>query len=479
MSYESAQEPNVVVSVSNVAKSYNVYPSPRDRLKQFVLPRLQRSLGLPPRQYHREFRALQNVSFTVQRGETFGIVGKNGSGKSTLLQIICGTIAPTTGDVHTVGRLAALLELGAGFNPEFTGRENVYMNGTVLGLTNEQIDDRFDKIAGFADIGEFIDQPVKTYSSGMYVRLAFGVIANVDADILVIDEALAVGDAYFVQKCMRFLHGFMENGTLLFVSHDTSAVQRLCSRALLLGKGEVEMISSPKEVAKHYLSKLYSEFQDIDGTGNSDGSAEPTQSDSKSNSVDRVSDQPESGNRANELPRDMRQDLVNNSPYRSDFEVFRFQPDADSFGTGLVTIDSVQFLDTHGRTLKWIVGGEDVVLQIQATTRSELIEPIIGFEMKDRLGQTVFGDNTYLSTEGQSLVAKAGSMLNGSFSFRMPAMQAGDYSVAVAIAEGTQTAHTQHQWMHDALVVRIHTDSICFGLVGIPMRHIDLQIRNG
>ena len=193
----------IAIKVENLSKCYQIYDQPRDRLKQFLLPRLQRVVGLTPKQYYREFWALKDISFDVKKGETVGIIGRNGSGKSTLLQMICGTLSPTTGSVATHGRIAALLELGSGFNPEFTGRENVYMNASVLGLTNDEIDARFDEIAAFADIGEFIEQPVKTYSSGMYSRLAFSIAINVDPEILIVDEALAVGDARFVAKCMR------------------------------------------------------------------------------------------------------------------------------------------------------------------------------------------------------------------------------------------------------------------------------------
>ncbi len=478
MSSEYEVNTEAAVTVSHVSKHYSIYPTPRDRLKQFVLPRIQRLAGSEPRQYYRDFRALSDVSFSVSRGETFGIVGKNGSGKSTLLQIICGTLAPTSGEVKTVGRLAALLELGAGFNPEFTGRENVYMNGSVLGLSTEQIDERYDKIAGFADIGDFIDQPVKTYSSGMYVRLAFAVIANVDADILVIDEALAVGDAYFVQKCMRYLHSFMEHGTLLFVSHDTASVQRLCSQAILLNQGQVQMQATPKEVSKRYLADLYREYQDIDG-------ASEAPSDDDADSVSGASHQDQDNPAMPALAadgrrgagfRDMRQDLINNSGKRSEIEVFRFKSAAESFGTGLVKIESVQILDENETPLNWIVGGEQVVLQIRAAVSANLDAPIIGFELKDRLGQTVFGDNTHLANINKDLATSVGQFLTARFAFHMPVMQPGDYSIAVAVANGSQSSHVQHQWMHDSLIIRIHNDSICFGVVGIPMQSIELEV---
>jgi lipopolysaccharide transport system ATP-binding protein len=245
------------IEVQHLSKCYQIYATPHDRLKQFVLPRLAQLAGRPPKTYFSEFWALNDVSFTVKKGETVGIIGRNGSGKSTLLQLICGTLSPTGGTVQTRGRIAALLELGSGFNPEFTGRENVYMNAAVLGLTREEIDDRYEDIIAFADIGGYIEQPVKTYSSGMMVRLAFAVIAHVDADILVVDEALSVGDAFFAQKCMRFLRRFMKTGTVLFVSHDTVSVKGLCSHALWLEKGRVYQQGSPKEVTELYLEAFF------------------------------------------------------------------------------------------------------------------------------------------------------------------------------------------------------------------------------
>jgi lipopolysaccharide transport system ATP-binding protein len=237
------------VRVETLSKCYHIYDRPHDRLLQMLARRRKK--------FYREFWALKNVSFEIKKGETVGIVGRNGGGKSTLLQMICGTLNPTAGNVQTNGRVAALLELGSGFNPEFTGRENIYLNASVLGLSNREIDERFDAIAAFADIGDFIEQPIKTYSSGMAVRLAFAVMAHVDADILVIDEALSVGDAFFTQKCMRFLHRFMKTGTIIFVSHDTGAVANLCDRAILLNQGEISKIGTPKEVCEVYLASLY------------------------------------------------------------------------------------------------------------------------------------------------------------------------------------------------------------------------------
>lgn len=243
----------IAISVSDVSKHYLMFDRPEHRLKQMVVPRLQRAAGMQPRKYYRNFAALEGVSFDVPRGETVGIIGRNGSGKSTLLQIVCGTLNPTHGKVTVNGRIAALLELGAGFNPEFSGRENVYLNAAILGLKRHEVDERFDAIASFADIGQFIDQPVKTYSSGMYVRLAFATAINVDPDILVVDEALAVGDEAFRRKCYARIEEIQDRGgTILFVSHGAQTIVQLCSRAILFDAGELILQGDPKTVTGQY-----------------------------------------------------------------------------------------------------------------------------------------------------------------------------------------------------------------------------------
>lgn len=282
-----------VIRVDRLSKCYQIYDRPHDRLKQFVAPRLRSMLGRPPVNYFREFWALRDVSFNVGRGETVGIIGRNGSGKSTLLQMICGTLMPTSGTVETQGRVAALLELGAGFNPEFTGRENVFLNAMVLGLSQPEIEARFDEIAAFADIGQFIEQPVKHYSSGMYARLAFAVAINVDPDILVVDEALAVGDEPFQRKCFARIDAIKNRGaTILFVSHSGAAIINLCDRAVLLNAGERLFTGIPKR-AVYFGQKLgnttsdkavelIAEIRRIDAEGESAASlAEPAAGEAK------------------------------------------------------------------------------------------------------------------------------------------------------------------------------------------------------
>ncbi len=254
---------DIAIRVSDLGKYYEIYGNPRDRLKQFVIPRLQRLFGQSSHQYFREFWALKDVSFEVKKGETVGIIGRNGSGKSTLLQLICGTLTPTCGTVETNGRIAALLELGSGFNPEFTGRENVYMSASIMGLTKEEIDERFDKIAAFADIGEFIEQPVKTYSSGMFVRLAFAVNIVSDPEIMIVDEVLAVGDMNFQARCMTALTRIQERGTtVLFVSHDIGTVKSLCSRGIYLEHGRIHAIGKASDVTEQYIHIMREEMNE-------------------------------------------------------------------------------------------------------------------------------------------------------------------------------------------------------------------------
>ena len=444
---------DIAIRVQGLSKCYGIYSNPRDRLKQFILPRLQRLIGQAPKQYFREFWALKDVSFEIKKGETVGIIGRNGSGKSTLLQMICGTLHPTSGSVQTHGRIAALLELGSGFNPEFTGRENVYMNASVLGLTNDEIDTRFDDIVAFADIGDFIEQPVKTYSSGMMVRLAFAVIAHVDADILVVDEALAVGDAFFTQKCMRFLRNFMKTGTVLFVSHDTGSIKNLCNYAVWLEKGQVIQEGAPKEVCELYLEAFYEAQQGKSST-------------TKLRDFKPLDDL---------LPlKDQRLEFINASNLRNDLKIFKFDPDAASFGKGGAQIRDVRLLDEKEHSLAWIVGGEKVTLRITVHAFQDLDSPIVGFSVKDRLGQALFGDNTYLSFSENIVHCKEGSELRADFIFYMPLLPAGEYSITVAIANGTQEIHEQHHWVHDAVLFKSEFSSVATGLIGIPMFEIKL-----
>ncbi|MFC5430188.1 ABC transporter ATP-binding protein [Paraburkholderia denitrificans] len=456
----------IAIRVSGVSKGFQAYNRPQDRLLQSLyglaarlapLPVLRDKFARKAQSCSRTFWALRDVSFEVRRGETVGVIGRNGSGKSTILQMICGTLGATTGEIETHGRIAALLELGSGFNPEFTGRENIYLNGQLHGLTREQIRERFDDIIGFADIGDFIEQPVKTYSSGMFVRLAFAVIAHVDADILVVDEALAVGDAFFTQRCMRFLREFMKTGTVLFVSHDTNAIRNLCTRAIWLERGQMQQEGEPKDVCNLYLEAFYEAQQ---------GKGTTTRMKSRADVVAAAARKPE---------KDQRLAFINNTTLRNDIRLFKFNPDAAAFGKGGAHITGVEFFDESGSPLSWIVGGELVTLCISVHSEILLASPIIGFHIKDKLGQTLFGDNTFLSFCDSPVACEAGSTISAYFTFLMPVLPGGDYSVNAAVAEGTQENHVQLHWMHDALIFKSEASSVSTGLVGIPMLNIDLK----
>ncbi|SEJ05888.1 ABC transporter ATP-binding protein [Frateuria terrea] len=435
----------IVIEVRGMGKIYPIYDKPHHRLMQMILGGNKR--------WYREFEALRDINFTIQRGETVGIVGRNGSGKSTLLQIICGTLAPSTGDVRVRGRVAALLELGAGFNPEFTGRENVYLNGSVLGLTRSEIDKRFDEIAAFADIGEFIEQPVKSYSSGMAMRLAFSVMAHVDADILIIDEALAVGDAFFTQKCMRYLREFKTRGTLLFVSHDSSAVTGLCERAVWLDHGRQQACGTAKEVVHAYLEAFMAERQGGALRRESVGA----------------------GKRAKLRRKDCRQELIDRSLLRNDIEISTFHPDAESFGELKARVVDVAILDEHDKQMRWVTGGESVVLELTAEANEPLENVIVGFYVKDRLGQFLFGDNTYLSYLDTGFSVAAGETFRARFHFDMPRLQAGDYFVTAGVADGSQSDHVIQSWVHEALIFKSQGTQAPAGIIGLPMYSITLD----
>jgi len=437
----------VSVSVNNISKCYHIYDRPRDRFLQMIFRNR--------RHYYRKFWALNDISFCLSPGQTLGIIGRNGSGKSTLLQIICGTLTPSSGSVQSYGRIAALLELGSGFNPEFTGKENVFMNASLLGLSKKEIEQRFSDIENFADIGDYINQPVKTYSSGMFVRLAFSVIAHVDADILIIDEALAVGDAFFTQKCMRFLRDFQKNGILIFVSHDTRSVIGLCNKAIWLEKGNIVEQGCPKDVCERYLEAFYEVQQGKSSTTKFHGNFSRV-------AVERNADQ--------------RMSFINNSKFRNDLHIFKFDINGLSFGKGGAQIVDVLLLDKDNNPLAWIVGGEIVNLQIAAIAYENLSSPIVGFFVKDHLGQSIFGDSTYLTYFENPVPLQKGKMVRAEFVFVMPILPEGTYSITVAIADGTQDNHVQHHWIHDVLFFKSMSSMVATGLIGIPMIDIKLNV---
>jgi lipopolysaccharide transport system ATP-binding protein len=449
-----------VIRVQGLSKYYQIYDVPKERLKQMLVPRLQRMIGIQPKQYFREFKAVNDVSFEIKKGETVGIIGRNGSGKSTLLQMICGTLNPTSGGVQTNGRIAALLELGSGFNPEFTGRENVYMNAAVLGLTREETDAKFDRIVAFADIGDFIEQPVKIYSSGMMVRLAFAVLAHVDAGILVIDEALAVGDAVFTQKCMSYIRDFQKRGTLLFVSHDLGSVQNLCETAIWLDHGVARMIGSAKDVAEAYLEYT---LQESYGSSAKLNSVNVT----NINKVLEVDVAPQ-----NSVPVPVQMD------YQSEVSVQDNISEAKGWKTGAADLISIQLARLDGSDDEALSGGESVCVTIKSKANQELANPILGFTVRDRLGQELFGENTLPFTDLNPLPVQSGQEFCAEFYFNLPMLPNGEYAVMASVANGTLYDHIQHHFLHDALILTVTSSKIRWGLVGISFEHVTLKILN-
>jgi ABC-type polysaccharide/polyol phosphate transport system ATPase subunit len=346
---------DIAISIRNLTKSYRLFGHPGDRIKQFF------SLGL--KQYHRKFTALNDVSFDIKKGETVGIIGRNGSGKSTLLQLICGILKPTSGTVQVTGRVSALLELGAGFNPEFTGRENVYFQGAIMGFTATQMEERFEAIASFAEIGEFIDQPVRTYSSGMFVRLAFAVAISVDPDILVVDEALSVGDGRFQLKCAAWLQKLRQKQvTVLLVSHDESVITSLCDKVIVLEGGRKIMDGEPRAMSAAYHQLLFGNPGTADGTGQAASPQSPSTS-----------------------PDDQRP-----SPGSS----------SSRYGTGEANLVAWGIRDQHGRSCSTIESGTPFRLYMVLEFHSDVPDVSYGFVIKNRRGTTVWGVTSIL--QGQS-----------------------------------------------------------------------------
>ncbi len=485
---------DLTLRAENLSKSYRIAASPAARLTAPILARLARLPLLPARWRAglqrragagvRDFFALRDVSFSLSRGQSVGIIGRNGSGKSTLLQVLTGTLAPTSGSAEVRGRVAALLELGSGFNPEFTGRENVRLNAALLGLAPAQITARIPDILAFADIGDFVDQPVKTYSSGMMLRLAFAVIVHIDADVLIIDEALAVGDVFFIQKCVAFLRRFQEKGVLLLVTHDPTTITTLCQRALWLDAGRLRMEGDPKTVTEAYLDAFFkaeaeakldplTRAQLAEASAAAAGGAGAV----AARNLDATAAPGEAG-AAPRARRDGRLEWLNRTPLRNDIKIFPFNPDAPSAGVGGGVVLDAVLEDAGGQPLSWMVGGEPVVLRVTLESRLELRGPILGFYVKNQLGQMLFGDNTYLSTHGSPggnpVRAGVGERLAASFQFVMPLLPAGDYTVTLGFADGTQDDHLMHHWIHDALTFKSVTTSVSTGLVGVPMDEISL-----
>ena len=352
---------NVAIRVQNLTKMYKLYDKPTDRLVE--------SLGLSKKKCYKEHYALNGINMVVNQGETVGIIGTNGSGKSTILKIITGVLTPTSGNVEINGRISALLDLGAGFNMEYTGMENVYLNGTMIGFSREEIDEKIDAILEFADIGEFIHQPVKTYSSGMFVRLAFAVAINIEPEILIVDEALSVGDVFFQAKCYRKFEEFKKMGkTILFVSHDLASVNKYCDRVILLNKGVKVDEGNPKEIIDLYKKILVNQYDENNENDSNDENTkkEDTLNSPKSNSLE----------------------------IKQYKEMMQQNPKVIKYGNGVADIIDFAVLDQNGQATNTIESGTDNTILMKVKFNRKINNPIFAYTIKDVLGVELVGTNT-------------------------------------------------------------------------------------
>lgn len=410
------------VKLKNLSKKFPIYARPSYKFLELLSGRRK--------QFHREFWALKEIDLEVSAGTTLGIVGQNGSGKSTLLQLVAGIHRQTTGECFVRGKVSALLELGAGFNPEFTGRENVFMVGAIMGLTRGQIQQRQDEILEFAQIGDFLDQPVKIYSTGMFMRLAFSVAIHVDPDILLVDEALSVGDLIFQHRCINRIRRLKSEGkTILFVSHDLQAVTQFCNRAILLDQGRKLEDGSPAEVVQRYQALI----------------------------AKREAGQEGDRQQWTGFGKDERLQVVRSVPHLH-----------NRYGEGGAEIIGVLLRSREGQVLSQVQIGEEVDLLISARVLEDMNSPIIGFTVRDRLGVEITSSNT--SYTGLDLpAAQAGEIFTVCFRIKIPELRPGSYSISTAFARGNIWEHTIEDWIDNAYVLDLTSGDLVYGIMRWPV----------
>lgn len=443
------------LEIIDVSKCYQVFDSPVRRLKQFIVPNIERRLGKVPRVYHEEFWALQDISFNLPKGETLGVVGRNGSGKSTLLQIIAGTLSPTQGTVNIQGRVAALLELGAGFNGDFTGRENVYLNGALLGLSKEEIDNKLDDILSFADIGHFINTPVKTYSSGMMVRLAFAVQAQIDPEILIVDEALAVGDAKFQAKCFARLKQLKNNGTsILFVSHATEQIITHCDKALLLNDGSIVDNGAPKDIVNKYLDLLFGK--------SSSANTKRTKEDNHLKSASKIEkDQTDRFNTSQEIEPVV---ILQENGFES-----RNNYNSNEFRWGDRAAEILDFSLVQAENLYpfSVSGNGNIKLKFLVKFNSTIFRPIFGFAVKTKDGVTIYNTNTNILEIPFIEVGEEGKSYTVNVELPMRLFQ-GDYFISIGLASyNTSGEVVPHDRRYDSIHITVEPTPEFLGLVNL------------
>lgn len=437
---------DIAIRVSEVSKCFEIYNSPSERLKEFLPPRYRARIGLQKHPYFSEFWALRNISFEVKKGETVGVIGRNGSGKSTLLQIICGTLSPTNGAVVTRGRIAALLELGSGFNPDFTGRENVFMNGAILGLSKAEVEARFDDIASFANVGQFLDQPVRNYSSGMVVRLAFAVQSQVDPDILIVDEALAVGDAKFQSKCYERLRQLKEDGSsILLVTHSNEQIVTHCSSAILIDSGRQVEMGEPKHVVNCFQNLMFGkqELQD-EGEELVAASAESAE---KNEGLSALLEKTE-------------------DHY---FKRKNYNPDEYRWGDRKATIIDFHFSNGKESFPSIVSSGQTITLSAAIVFGQNISKPILGINIKTSEGVTVYGKNSDNShNAGFDRCGDVGSVTVVETSF-VCRLAPGDYFISLGVASRIDGEVVPHDRRYDSIHFQVQGGSDFAGLVDLEL----------
>lgn len=434
-----------VIEIKDVTKTYKLYNKPSDRLRE--------NFSIMHKNYHRDHDALQGISLDVYKGECVGIIGTNGSGKSTLLKIVTGVVAPTSGTLEIKGKISALLELGAGFNQEYTGIENIYLNGTMVGFTKEEMDGKLQSIIDFADIGEFINQPVKTYSSGMFARLAFAVAINVDPDILIVDEALSVGDIFFQSKCYQKFMDLKEAGkTILFVSHDLGSIIKYCDRSLLIHHGKQIAVGKSSEIVDIYKKILVNQFdeKDVEKLLNKENLEE---NDNKENSEheDAADEINETENlQTNELDGIWKNQMLNNS-------------NAVTYGNGVADIIDYAIIDEKGKLNFSISKGSNFSIRMKIQFYQDVKQPIFAYTLKDVKGTEITGTNTMLEKQTIDQV-KAGEFVTVNFDQNM-CLQSGNYLLALGCTGFENGNFTVYSRLYDVCNLQVVSDHDTVGYV--------------
>lgn len=416
----------IIISTEGVVKKYNLYAKPQDRFFEAV--------GIGKKNRHSDFYALNGITFDVKAGETVGIIGTNGSGKSTLLKIITGVLKATSGEVHVDGKVSALLELGAGFNQEYTGIENIYLNGRMMGYSKKEMDEKLQDIVDFAEIGSFIYQPVKTYSSGMFARLAFAVAINVEPDILIVDEALSVGDLFFQNKCFKkFEELKAKNVTILFVSHDISSVRQMCSRVLWIEKGQQYVFDEADRVCDLYMDEKRRGWNQLTDAGSIAEDIEMI----KARELETKKAVPRMGYKSSRI-------------VDEDFEII-----------------SSYFENAAGEMTSSLPVDEKTTTHVFIKFHKDMPNIICGFVLENAKGLPVYDINNYINQQ-QCIHGKAGHVVEVVYKYKMPRLMKGTYIVSVAIAQGTQENHIMKTWLHGTNEVEIVNEGYNSSYIEIP-----------